>query len=477
MTQEINYENKLTHYKMGWDLYYKGKIQEALDEFEKSAAYLSDTNEDLTHRFNLAKIFLSNFKQFQKAEKLLLKAIDIDPTNDLSYFLYGLIFFIQNKFTPAVEYFLKALEINPQNPETHNYLGLLYYSLNVYDKSKISLEQAVALKSGNEQVYEYLYKIYDKLNEKEAQAQLLKTLESTNKDLSIKVRESLGIHVTKYLVHTQSSNDKMSDLFALERSHVDLLKQIEYLENHAHSHFEQRHFVKAEEYALEAFKLVTDQILEQTPSNNLQNKHISLGLLLGSLFRINNKVKDASSLYNEMVGLYTEEPALIINYAKILTELGQLSYAEKLLNYAFSITDGTKNMYDNQKFLFYINLGAVFEQQGRIEKAERAYITAYNLGDDNNVLLFAKISTLQTALGTHTFDSQHLMFLFIDFLFPSSANDDISNHILFLINPNKYYLHTPSFDVVESSNNFELYMLHKEINLAADNEGFVYFDE
>jgi tetratricopeptide (TPR) repeat protein len=64
--------------------------------------------------FHLANIY-GKTDQFELAESHYLKALSIDPKNDLYYANTGVLYHRWKKTSKAKEYYIKALKINPEH--------------------------------------------------------------------------------------------------------------------------------------------------------------------------------------------------------------------------------------------------------------------------------------------------------------------------------------------------------------------------
>ncbi|MDV6236181.1 tetratricopeptide repeat protein [Leptospira ellisii] len=84
--------------------------------------------------------------RYPQSKNSLLRAIQIQPGHDPSYYLLGMIFVQRNKWPRSLEYFQKAVELSNYNPFYRMNLALAYFETGNYLRSKAESERAVELK-------------------------------------------------------------------------------------------------------------------------------------------------------------------------------------------------------------------------------------------------------------------------------------------------------------------------------------------
>jgi len=89
--------------------------------------------------------FYSGKKDYNKAEKLLIKAMEIDDRNTDAYFNMGVHYLKWGPVKRAVDYFTKVTELRPYDLEAHNFIAVCYAEMQEYDKARQKLEYILSL--------------------------------------------------------------------------------------------------------------------------------------------------------------------------------------------------------------------------------------------------------------------------------------------------------------------------------------------
>ncbi|ALO27857.1 tetratricopeptide repeat protein [Leptospira borgpetersenii] len=84
--------------------------------------------------------------KYPQAEDFLLKAVQIHPSHDPSYYLLGMIFVQKSKWAKSLEYFQKAAELSNYNPFYRINLALAYFETGNFLRAKAEAERAIELK-------------------------------------------------------------------------------------------------------------------------------------------------------------------------------------------------------------------------------------------------------------------------------------------------------------------------------------------
>ncbi|MCM8776892.1 MAG: tetratricopeptide repeat protein, partial [Candidatus Omnitrophica bacterium] len=87
-----------------------------------------------------------NLDEYQKAYKLLTKAVNLHPYYDSIHNNLGMTYFITGDFKKAEESFLTALKLNPDSYEFNNNIGFLYLHSERFDEAIKYLQKATQLK-------------------------------------------------------------------------------------------------------------------------------------------------------------------------------------------------------------------------------------------------------------------------------------------------------------------------------------------
>jgi tetratricopeptide (TPR) repeat protein len=86
-----------------------------------------------------------HWNKYELAERILLKAKEIDDTNAVIQNQLGFVYLKMDNMSSAIAAFKKATELDPDLPEAHNNLGALYNQARDYATATEVLRKAVAL--------------------------------------------------------------------------------------------------------------------------------------------------------------------------------------------------------------------------------------------------------------------------------------------------------------------------------------------
>ena len=90
-------------------------------------------NDNFEVFFNIAIEYKSN-KEYEKAEKAYLKALEYESESNEALFNLASIYLLLNEPYKAIEYLKKCLKINPNDIEVEYFLSLAYYRVKDYEK-------------------------------------------------------------------------------------------------------------------------------------------------------------------------------------------------------------------------------------------------------------------------------------------------------------------------------------------------------
>ncbi|EMK00691.1 MULTISPECIES: tetratricopeptide repeat protein [unclassified Leptospira] len=96
------------------------------------------------HYLNGAYLYVIG--RYPQSKKALLKAVEINPSHDPSYYLLGMIFVRRSKWESSVPYFQKAVELANYNPFYRLNMALAYFETGQYLKAKAEAEKGIELK-------------------------------------------------------------------------------------------------------------------------------------------------------------------------------------------------------------------------------------------------------------------------------------------------------------------------------------------
>ncbi|MFB5650977.1 tetratricopeptide repeat protein [Leptospira wolffii] len=116
-----------------------GKAQANLEKLKK-------LDPDSLEFHYLTGAYLYVIGRYPQSKKALLKAVEINPSHDPSYYLLGMIFVRRSKWESAVPYFQKAVELANYNPFYRLDMALAYFETGQYLKAKSEAEKGIELK-------------------------------------------------------------------------------------------------------------------------------------------------------------------------------------------------------------------------------------------------------------------------------------------------------------------------------------------
>jgi len=98
--------------------------------------------------------------EFDKAEEMFKRAIEMDPRNYRTYIELGWHYCRQEKMDKAEEVFKKSIEINPGNNLAYVELGQLYFDVKKLDKAEETFKKSIEVNPGNNSAYVELGQLY-----------------------------------------------------------------------------------------------------------------------------------------------------------------------------------------------------------------------------------------------------------------------------------------------------------------------------
>lgn len=134
--------------------YQQGKNLQAINWFTKA---INKNPIDDKMKFQLAEIFIE-FKKFTKAQILLNKAIELDPSNVEYRAKYGEILYELEDVETAIGYTREMLKKFPDHPLLLGDLGIYYFKSNQLKFFEDIKERLSGLKIKNRNMYEFLIK-------------------------------------------------------------------------------------------------------------------------------------------------------------------------------------------------------------------------------------------------------------------------------------------------------------------------------
>ena len=101
-------------------------------------------------------ISLTEFKEFEAAEKMYKTAIEFDPNSANAIVLLANLYSSSDRIAEAVDLYKKALRVQPNNPETYMLLGNAHYLNNDVEQAILSYRASIGLAPDNDE-YRLIY--------------------------------------------------------------------------------------------------------------------------------------------------------------------------------------------------------------------------------------------------------------------------------------------------------------------------------
>lgn len=136
---------------------------------------------------------LIDAKEYDQAEKVLIGAVEIEPTNDKVYNKLGILYIEQENYSDAKEAFKTALRYEKNNDLTYNNLGLALFNQGRYNEAIEAYQKSIQLNSLIPHRYINLGLSYAALRQYEKALDAYKkalVLDKDNKDYQKLIREA-----------------------------------------------------------------------------------------------------------------------------------------------------------------------------------------------------------------------------------------------------------------------------------------------
>ena len=128
----VNVGNSYSHNKLGSAFIQKGKLPEAIEQFELALKY--DPDNTAAH-INLGTA-LARMERYDQAIEELQAVLTLDGEKDRAHHELGLIYHQLGDLEKAVEHYEASISLNPRNSAVHNNLGSIYVKLGQFEKAE-----------------------------------------------------------------------------------------------------------------------------------------------------------------------------------------------------------------------------------------------------------------------------------------------------------------------------------------------------
>ncbi|MBD3178433.1 MAG: tetratricopeptide repeat protein [Candidatus Latescibacteria bacterium] len=123
-----------------------------------------EKNRNEARKYNNAGVLAYHNGQYEKAENLFRKALELDSEFTEAYNNLGLTYTEIHEEDRATEAFKKAIELDPDLSTTYNNLGYAFYCLGSYQEAVEMYKEAISKSSENSSAYTNLGNAYYKLD-------------------------------------------------------------------------------------------------------------------------------------------------------------------------------------------------------------------------------------------------------------------------------------------------------------------------
>lgn len=128
------------YFELGRELINLKRFDDAINYFEQAV----DLKEDFEYLLGLGGLYLLK-KRFFDSEKILKKAVLLNPQSSSAHDNLGVIYAQTGEFNKAIRRFEKALALNPKSADVYYNLGLVYKQKGKLHKMKENFNKAIEL--------------------------------------------------------------------------------------------------------------------------------------------------------------------------------------------------------------------------------------------------------------------------------------------------------------------------------------------
>ena len=137
-------ESGIAHNNLATVLYEQGKVQEAIEHYQKSLEF---TPQYVDANYNLATVFYKEGR-FDEAAPYFRKVLEVDPNHAKANYNLANVLVKQNQFAEAVKFYQAAIRVEPGYAEAHSNLGNLYMLQGDFDKAQQESMTALRINPG-----------------------------------------------------------------------------------------------------------------------------------------------------------------------------------------------------------------------------------------------------------------------------------------------------------------------------------------
>ena len=381
-------------------LYYGNEqIDEAIDVFE---ALVKKDPDDYLSLDYLSSLYIDK-KNYDKAEEYLKKTIEVRSNLDTTYFKFGLIDEIRERFEDAMKHYEMALAYNPHNSQARERLAQVYMKQKSYGKAIEEFEALSREQPDNAEMHIRLGILYFEEKEYERALDEFKSaLKIKPQNISVRYYIALVLEET---AHYDEAVAELKEIISREPKNTNAFLHLAYIytklkrDDDAIKMYEEiLEFEKDEPdiylYLASAYMHKKDlknaeRVLKEGAAKFGKNDDIYYNLGI---------VSDRTGRFDEMVMYLRKAVEINAKNADALNYLGY-SFAEKgiKLDEAETLIKSALSLRPDNGFIMD-SLGWVYFKQGRLEKALEILTKAVELTKDDPVVL-EHLGDLYHAMG------------------------------------------------------------------------------
>jgi tetratricopeptide (TPR) repeat protein len=124
-----------------------------LSSFDSAEVYYREAiaiDSTLSKAYVNLSLALENQRRFGEAEKILHRALEINPNDVLALCHVGQRLYERGDYGKAIEHYNRALEVDPDNAQAHYNLGLAFADAKMFSEALLEWETVVKLGGGDE---------------------------------------------------------------------------------------------------------------------------------------------------------------------------------------------------------------------------------------------------------------------------------------------------------------------------------------
>jgi tetratricopeptide (TPR) repeat protein len=140
-TLQVTKDNYLAHYNLGCSLFDEGKIEEAIDNYNKAI----NIKPDYIGAYNNRAVAYHKLGHYQRAIEDYNQTIRLKPDNDLAYYNIGLSYIGLGQYQLAINNFNEAIRLNPNYARAYNNRGISYNELGQYQLAIDDFNKAISI--------------------------------------------------------------------------------------------------------------------------------------------------------------------------------------------------------------------------------------------------------------------------------------------------------------------------------------------